>query len=326
MVEDKDSEEDEKEEAEPRDDDEPTTTTLDITQHADFAKLQSYRMEQQILMQLRATILSEHLAKRGIPLPTLVDVQTPEGALPPQKVDWDCALSTAEEPKSCLYSFDAQVGTKVVAPIDNDKWITLAALNRLRRTDPSKVEPMWFNQWAILESWFDAESEYSLLQHVGMGGLLLNFVLQYYRLHLVLGFSLIMAAIICMPILEYMVNRVLVSGLVWVNWHSWARFVHAALPLKLFFGQMIFKIVGFLFLELVRIVKERLVEVECQILERCVPLTVGPGSETVVKEEDEEDAEMDATLNGLNEEEDDTNLDFDKEVSGDEFEDESAEE
>ena len=42
-----------------------------------------------------------------------------------------------------------QVGTKVVAPIDNDKWITLAALNRLRRTDPSKVEPMWFNQWAI---------------------------------------------------------------------------------------------------------------------------------------------------------------------------------
>ena len=88
-----------------------------------------------------------------------------------------------------------------------------------------------------LESWFDAESEFSLLQHVGIGGLLLNFVLQYHRyhrLHLVLGVSLILAAIVFMPILEYLVNRVLVSGLVWVNWHSWARFVHAALPLKLF--------------------------------------------------------------------------------------------
>ena len=56
---------------------------------------------------------------------------------------------------------------------------------------------------------------------------------------------------------------------------------------------MLFKLVGTLFLKLVHIVKERLVEAECQILERCVPLTVGPGSEVVEEDQDEDALEMD---------------------------------
>lgn len=63
-----------------------------------------YRLEQQQLMQLRSTILSEALAKRGIPLITLLDVSTPDGQKPPQKVDWDCALSTQDEPKVSITS------------------------------------------------------------------------------------------------------------------------------------------------------------------------------------------------------------------------------
>lgn len=61
--------------------------------------LQKWTVEQQMLMQLRSTFLSEALAKRGIPMTTLTDVATSDGDKPPERVDWDCAMSTLEEPK-----------------------------------------------------------------------------------------------------------------------------------------------------------------------------------------------------------------------------------
>lgn len=247
----------------------------DITQHPEFESLQAYRMKQQILLQLRATFLSEALARRGLPVPTLAEVVTPEGASPPQPVDWDCALATEENPKSCLFSFDAQPNTKVVAPLGSTDWIGLSTLNRLRRTDPTKVEPMWHMKYAVLDSWFGPESEYSLLQHVGVQGFLLNALLQGYRLQLALGGTLILASILFMPVLEYIANRFLVSGLLWSHWATWHRFVHAALPLKLFLGQIILKFFNDIFDKLVGFVKDQLVELENEILERSIPLTVG---------------------------------------------------
>ena len=261
----------------------------DLTNHPEFSLLQAYRMQQQSLLQLRATFLSEVLAQRGVPLPTMKDVSTPTGAAPPQAVDWDCSMSTLADPKSCMISFDAEPNTKVVAPLGNPNWISVSALNRLRRNDPSKVEPMWHSQYAILQSWFDTESEYSILQHVGIQGFLLNALLQGVRLHMALAFSLVVITILCIPIIEYVVNRVLVSGLLWSRWASWGRFVHAALPLKLLIGQVSYKFIAGRFLQLVEIVKQRLVELESQILEQRIPLTVGPGSEVVEEEEEEEE-------------------------------------
>ncbi len=249
--------------------------TLDITQHPEFSSLQSYRMQQQVLLQLRSTYLSEALAKRGLPVPTLSDVATPDGAIPPQPVDWDCAMATQEDPRSCLYSFEPQPGTKVVAPLGSQDWISLAALNRLRRDDPTKVEPMWHSKYAILNSWFHPESEFSLLQHVGVQGFLLNALLQGVRLQLVLTLSLMVATIIMMPTLEYFVNRLLVSGFFWIHWHQWYRWVHAALPLKLLMGQVFGKFLLKMFEKLVAVVKDRLVEMECEILEQSIPLTIG---------------------------------------------------
>ena len=63
--------------------------------------LQKYHMDQQMLMQVRSTILSEALAKRGLPMVTIMDVATAEGDKPPDMVDWDCAMSTQDEPKVC---------------------------------------------------------------------------------------------------------------------------------------------------------------------------------------------------------------------------------
>lgn len=65
--------------------------------------VQKYRMEQQMLLQLRSTFLSEALAKRGLPITTIKDVSTADGNKPPEKVDWDCAMSTIEEPKVRCY-------------------------------------------------------------------------------------------------------------------------------------------------------------------------------------------------------------------------------
>lgn len=71
-----------------------------------YNKLLKYRSEQQLLYQLRATYLSELLASRGLPLPTVLGVGTVDGERPAEKVDWDCALSTVDDPKVCwLYSW-----------------------------------------------------------------------------------------------------------------------------------------------------------------------------------------------------------------------------
>jgi hypothetical protein len=64
-----------------------------------YDRLVKYRSEQQLLYQVRSTYLSEMLASRGVPLPTVVGVATVEGNKPAEKVDWDCAMSTVEEPK-----------------------------------------------------------------------------------------------------------------------------------------------------------------------------------------------------------------------------------
>ena len=282
-------------------DEEDEDDTNDITQHPDFPKLQAYRMKQQLLLQLRSTYLSEALAKRGIPLPTVSDVSTPDGKAPPKQVDWDCAVSTEDEPKTCMYTYDAVPGTKLIAPFETQQWITLVELNGLRRKDPSKVEPMWHDQYAILKSWFNSDSEYSLLQHVGIKGFLLNALLEGHRLHVAVALGLVVAAVVFMPVIEYVVNRFLVCGLLWAKWPSWARFLHAALPLKLLLFQMAFRYIGKIFLKLVGIVKVRLVELESQILEQMIPLTVGPGSErplygTNQEEEDNEDSDDEGDL------------------------------
>jgi len=238
--------------------------------------LQSYRMQQQILLQLRATYLGEALARRGLPIATVADVSTPEGASPPQPVDWDCTMSTETNPMSCLFSFDAEPGTKVVAPLGTTHWIGLATLNRLRRQDPTKVEPMWHSKYAILKSWFDdPESDYSFLPHVGFQGFVLNALLQGVRLPIVVGLSLTILTIVFLPVLEYFVNRLLVSSFLWSQWTRWYRFVHAALPLKLFLGQMIYGYLSKALSALTRHVKDILVEQECALLEQCLPLTVG---------------------------------------------------
>lgn len=284
-------------------------------------KLQKWQTEQQLLLNLRSTFLSEALAKRGLPITTIADVSIADGDKPPEPTDWDCAMATEEEPKSCLYSFDAEPNSKVVAPIGTENWISITALNRLRRTDTAKVEPMWHSKYAILRSWFSDESEFSFLQHTGFRGFLLSNVLLDLGGGIVLRslvvLSILTALIVSMPALEYIVNRLLVSGPFWAKWISWRTFVHASLPLKLIMGQLAWKATAQGFGKLEGRIRDYVVDMESAMLEECVPLTVGPGAE--IDDDDDEEAiedEFDFGILDDNDGDDDAYEDYSEESDG----------
>ncbi|VEU33604.1 unnamed protein product [Pseudo-nitzschia multistriata] len=305
-TEDFDDEEDEEEEDEEND---------DIRQHPEYDKLLAYRMKQQVLLQLRATYLSETLAKRGLPIATIQDVATPEGTSPPQKVDWDCAMSTEEDPGHCLISYEPEPGAKLVVPIElahTDKWITLAALNRLRRDDPSKVEPMWNDKYAVLTSWFSPNSRYSLLQHMGPKGVLLSTLLDGNRLPLVVGILVLLVTIQVLPIIEAVMNRLLVSGFVWERWPSWYRYVRVGLPFKLLILQVAFGQVSKAFSALVVFIKDKLVDMECRILEETIPLTVGVPDGPYDTDDDEDDVDQEETDDDEHDDESSSDDDMDE--------------
>ena len=289
--------------------DEEERRKLQQKEQEEFEKLCKYRTEQQLLYQLRSTYLSEMLALRGVPLPTIVSVATADGDKPPEKVDWDCAMCTEDDPKSCLYSFDAEPNTKVVAPVGTDQWISLSALNRLRRTDPTKVEPMWHSRYSILRSWFSDESEFSMLQHVGVKGFVISSVLLDGGNGLVLRSLLIMtvmsAIITLMPLLEFIVQRIIVSAPFWAQWQTWGRIVRAGFPLKLLIGQLAWKGVATAFTKLENDVREYIVDMECDILEESVPLTVGDVLSEGEEEADDENGEEDSYDDEYDDEEDD---------------------
>jgi len=292
------------------DDDEDAEAIARQKQDLEKAQVRKWRMEQHQLLQLRSTFLSEVLAARGIPLTTMMDVATADGDKPPEEVDWDCAISTEDDPKTCLYSFDAQVGSKVVAPIGTTQYITLSALNRLRRTDPSKVEPMWHSKYAILQGWFRDESEYSFLQHVGLKGfvvstLLLDLGNGLLTKSLLFSTVLFITVTALMPIFEFLMNRLLVSGLFWKWYPNWARIYHAAFPLKLLLAQMGWKFVAGKLDALYNFVRNIIVDMECDIFEETIPVTVG------VEEPEAEEASFVTS----DVEEDDGDEDFDSEES-----------
>lgn len=238
-----------------------------------------YRLEQQHLLQLRSTFLTEELGTRGVFFgPTMSDLFTCEQNKHPEKCDWNCCLSTVEDPMSCLYSFDAEPNTKVVAPVGTTQYISLSALNRLRRIDSTKVEAMWHSQYAILNSWFSDNSEYSMLQYVGWKGFLVSTVIldssngMLPSVVLVIGFMSLL--ILVMPVFEYALGRIVISSAFWWRWNSWARIVHSALPLKLVIGQLIWKYLAASFKRLDTKFREYIVDLECAIFEDTIPIGV----------------------------------------------------
>ena len=179
-----------------------------------------------------------------------------------------------------------------MAPVGTDAWISLAALNRLRRTDPAKVEPMWHSRYAVLHGWFAEASEFSLLQHVGARGFFVSAVLLDGAggmvLRALLLLSVLTAVVLLLPALEYVLGRVVVSAPFWRQWTTWGRIARAGFPLKLLLGQLAWKGAALCFSKVENAARKYIVDWECEILEESVPVTVGGEDDT---EEDDLDYE-----------------------------------
>lgn len=114
-----------------------------------------------------------------------------------------------------------------------------------------------------------------------------------------LAMSVFASLMILMPLIDLIVSRVLTSSFLWMKWHSWARFVHAALPLKILIGQMAWKFVAGSFGKLEGVVRDYIVDLECAILEESIPVTINEdvdvdddmdgGGVDEAEEEDEQD-------------------------------------
>ena len=105
---------------------------------------------------------------------------------------------------------------------------------------------------------------------------------------------LMMALALTRPIWEGFLTMLLTSQFLWTRWPSWARFVHAALPLKLLLGQMSWKGFTIVFGKLQGIAKEYLIQTECRIWEDAIPLTILEGDMAMnTRDNEEEDMEVD---------------------------------
>jgi hypothetical protein len=259
-------------------------------------EIKAYRLQQQLYLQSRSLQLRQALLARG--LDGLAHCEQDDQANKRnQVVDWDCALATARHPKSCLYSFDAQEGSKVVAPLDTTQYISLAALNRLRRNDPTKVEPLWHSQYAILKTWFAPDHPYSLYNHLSFKGTALSLLLDRpVIMASVMTVVTILLFLLTLPFWEGVLTTLLTSQVLWMQWPQWGRFLHAALPLQLMMAQMAWKALAQATSLAYAQVRQQLIEWECEIWEECIPLTILEGENAIKAQSDadEEDSIDDA--------------------------------
>jgi hypothetical protein len=250
--------------------------------------LRAYRMQQHLYLTSRSLQLRQALIGRGlVELSHTYSASSSTKAKPSlATVDWDSAVSTKRSPKSCLYSLDAEEGAKVIAPTvtmtgsksssSSYQWITVTALNRLRRTDPTKVEPLWHNQYAILSTWFQPGHAYSLSSHLPLfpGQVLTLLLDRPLILTTALTLSLVVAVLATWPLWELTVRLLLTSRLLWRYHSSWYRIVHAAMPLKLLLAQMGLRLVQNQFGALESTIRTFLMEWECRLLQQHLPLTI----------------------------------------------------
>lgn len=251
---------------------------LSIRGGSSTKELRDYRIQQHMYLQSRSLQLRQELIERG-----LVELHHSETAANlPKKTDWDCVLSTDDSPKECLYTLVPETNTKLLAPLNTTKYISIVALNRLRRQDPTKIEPLWNSQYKIIESWFHPKSKYSLYEYTGVSPT--TFFLDHPTVMAgLMALSLLSGLLIFRPVVEWTIAKLLTSRFLWDLWPHWGRYiVHANLPLQLYFGQQILAYGLMGANRVFQSIRRTLVEIECQRLYDCIPLTV-------VEEEDVED-------------------------------------
>ena len=227
----------------------------------------AWLLEQVRRRQERVLVLSKSLAERGLPFGdgSLAEPEV-KGAV--EAPDWVCALSTAECPKSCLIWGDAAEDTKVVRPRKApDQWVSLSALNALRRTEPVKASRLWYDKYALDLRRFNDEA--------GPVGALLGAVLDSRKAcrALAAAAAAVLGVIVQKP-LAFLVIRLLTSQQCWSNYALWSPIVHAPLPLKLLIARQAYITAVTQFRVLQLQIRAVLIDVESRVLEAGVHAAV----------------------------------------------------
>ena len=321
-----------------------STSTTSTNENDKLYYVQQQLYLQSRSLQLRQALIQRglhalaHTSSSTISSSTSTNNNNKKGNVIQQKrvVDWECAMSTEKYPKSCLYSLDAEYGQKVIAPMlpindedddddDDDDletekttkkknnsskkydWITISSLNRLYRTDPNKVETLWYDQYAILSTWFSSRAPhpYSLYTHFSQNiyatliTTALNLQPAWLLSVLLICTSMTLFGIIFLPVIESGMTLVLTSSVLWNHWPTWSRFTtHAALPVQLLMVQILFGFIQQGIQSLTNQIRTILIDEECRLLQNCIPLTIIEGRTTTI------DTAADVTIPTEDEEED----------------------
>uniref|UniRef100_A0A0G4HLA3 Uncharacterized protein n=1 Tax=Chromera velia CCMP2878 TaxID=1169474 RepID=A0A0G4HLA3_9ALVE len=189
-----------------------------------------------------------------------------------ERIDWEIALSSEEDPKSCLMYVEAEDGWKVVGPRGTGKWVTFRALNSMRRKEPDKVKDLWFGQYIID---FD-----SLIEHASTPTLMVSSLLDSRAgVRTLLAAGLLSGGVAMAPSLWGLLLRLALSGPVWRSWNLWSRSLSTPAPFKVMTAAYVYWKAQAAFRFLEERVVDRLVALESRMLERDLPVSKGGAEE-----------------------------------------------
>ena len=280
--------------------------------------------------QARLAALSRQLSAAGLPFDGFEPPEPPAGAkgAPPPVASWECAVSTEDAERSCLLWGSAAAGAKVVAPrtpeaersgargdaaVRDDTWITLSALNSMRRDEPEKVNDLWFNQYTVDMAAFTA--------HAGPLGALVGALLDARppaRYAALAALAALLVAAFARP-LSGLALSFSTSSWLWCRYPSWSRVLYCALPVKLFVGRSVALWLGAQVAKVDASARAALVRAENFLLESFTPVTAGEeaggddAGEGEAGEEEDDEVEEEEEFGGEDDaEEEDDEGDFDE--------------
>mmetsp|Transcript_21021 Transcript_21021/g.21142 ORF Transcript_21021/g.21142 Transcript_21021/m.21142 type:complete len:275 (-) Transcript_21021:59-883(-) len=177
------------------------------------------------------------------------------------------ALSTEDNDYECRISLGkATIGRKVVAPCGctgSQEWVQFSELNRMRRRDPS--------QWVVCQT-CQRRFDYGTLQMYG--GLRGNIVSTLLDHTVVLRSLSTLSALVLLYLSSGLITRFLTSKILWLQYPKWSRITHLPLVLIFWIGRIVLYYIYSFYIELERGILDRLTEIETNIIEPKLPLSV----------------------------------------------------
>eukprot|EP00921_Rhytidocystis_pertsovi_P020820 GHVQ01033183.1.p1 GENE.GHVQ01033183.1~~GHVQ01033183.1.p1 ORF type:complete len:446 (-),score=53.52 GHVQ01033183.1:998-2335(-) len=147
------------------------------------------------------------------------------------KMKWGVCVSSDETPSKCLILMETPEGRKAMGPKgQKDRWVSVEALNSLRRRHPLKVTDLWYGEYQVD---FDV-----LAPLLSTKTLLLGLILDHaVCLPLILAAACLAISPTVCRVAWSQALRVLTGRFFWRSYHGWSRLLYAPLPLKLLLGR-----------------------------------------------------------------------------------------